>query len=170
MLGRRHLFLIASLAAWGCRAKDTDGNGDGDVDIYDAGPGGGDGGGSDDSGDGGGTSLGLPACPDDGFAHDPDWVNETTTGNLELVVSYSGGCEEHFFELCWPDATFMESDPVGARLQLWHSGAPDPCEAWIEEELTLDVTPMADAWHAAYGAGSGEMVLYIGDFATWYRF
>ncbi len=166
------------LLASACRAKggggDAPNDAANDVDIYDASPGdGGDGdgdGGDGDGGDGGDGDLGLPACPSDGSAHSPDWVLDPSDGAVSVGVSYGGGCEEHVFELCWPDGAFMESEPVGARLELWHSGEPDFCEAWIEEERVIDVSPMADAWRAAYGDGPGELVLHIGEYSVTYRF
>lgn len=89
---------------------------------------------------------------------------------LSITVGYGGGCEEHLWALCWPDGSFMESDPVQARLELWHGGEPDPCDAYLSETLTFDLTPMRDAWHASYGAGPGTMILLLDDESATYTF
>jgi hypothetical protein len=87
-----------------------------------------------------------------------------------MQVSYGGGCESHFFELCWPEPEFMESAPVQVSLELLHTGEEDFCDAWMTERIDLDVTPMADAWRAAYGGSSGEMILNIQGHSTLYTF
>ena len=39
---------------------------------------------------------------------------------LSVIVSYGGGCERHDFEMCWPEPSFMESEPVQVNLEIWH--------------------------------------------------
>ncbi len=83
-------------------------------------------------------------------------------GNTLVVdVGYGGGCEAHVFAICWPDQSFMESDPVQAGLEIWHGGTPDMCDAYLYEELSFDLTPLHDAWQAAYGADGGTIILDV---------
>lgn len=89
---------------------------------------------------------------------------------LQLSVSYSGGCAEHVFTLCWPDGTFIETAPVQARLELLHGGEPDPCEAWVNDLVTVDLVPLREAYSAAYATDSGEIILELGTESVSYTF
>ena len=112
----------------------------------------------------------YPACEAaDGFATSIDSV--TLSGDsLDVLVSYSGGCATHWFTTCWPDQSFMESFPVQAALELLHEGdAPDPCEAWISEEVTVDLMPLRRAYEASYGS-SGTIIVGLGGYSVEYSF
>jgi hypothetical protein len=112
----------------------------------------------------------YPACEAaDGFATSIDSV--TLSGDsLDVLVSYSGGCATHWFTTCWPDQSFMESFPVQADLELLHEGdAPDPCEAWISEEVTVDLMPLRRAYEASYGS-SGTIIVGLGGYSVEYSF
>jgi hypothetical protein len=89
---------------------------------------------------------------------------------LAVTVTYSGGCAEHAFVPCWPDQSFMESAPVQARLELWHDDHGDPCDAVIEDDIAIDLGPLRDAWHDAYGDGAGEIVIRFEDWSLPYTF
>lgn len=52
---------------------------------------------------------------------------------LVMVVSYSGGCEEHEFDL----RSSVVSD--AAALWLYHNANGDPCEAYLTEKLRMKV-------------------------------
>ncbi len=82
---------------------------------------------------------------------------------LSVDVGYGGGCETHLWAICWPDQSFMESDPVQAGLEIWHGGPPDMCDAYLFETLSFDLTPLHDAWQAAYGAGAGTIILNVAE-------
>lgn len=92
------------------------------------------------------------------------------SGELLLDVSYGGGCEEHDFQICWPDGSFMESDPVQVSLDLWHDAHDDGCESWLSETLTFDLAPLAEAWHDSYGDGPGQMTVHVGGLSLDYVF
>lgn len=89
---------------------------------------------------------------------------------LTLNVGYGGGCEEHFFTLCWPDQSFMESDPVQVNLELLHSGVADPCDAYITGDVSFDLTPLKESWQASYGGGAGIITVHIGGQTVEYSF
>ncbi len=61
-------------------------------------------------------------------------------------MSYSGGCETHSFRLCWPEPSFMESEPVQTNLEIIHDGPPDPCDAYPTEVVSFDLSPLKAAW------------------------
>ena len=159
--------------------SDTGGSDDGGSDDGGSDDGGSDDGGSDTSGGSGSSdpgtgpvdSVGFPPCSDEeGHATTIAHVGPTVDGVLELSVAYSGGCEEHEFELCWPDQSFMESMPVQAMLEVLHTGPTDDCDAWIEETLYFDVTTMAEAYTVVYASETGEILLRFGDDTSLYTF
>ena len=160
---------LSLVLAGGCGDKeleDDTGDGDGAVDTA-----------ADDTGSTGGDdtgSTGLPADLSDCQAEDGDSyeVNSISLAGDELTVSvsYSGGCADHDFALCWPDQSFMESAPVQVGLELFHDGHGDPCEAYPTEERTFDLSPLKAEWQAAYGGGSGEIVIRLGGESVSYTF
>jgi hypothetical protein len=88
---------------------------------------------------------------------------------LRVTVGYSGGCEEHAFQICW-DGSFMESDPVQARIDLLHDANGDGCEAYVTDELSFDLNPMRLAWQSYYGGSGGEIILRLRERSATYRF
>ena len=96
------------------------------------------------------TSTELAMC-DTAAIDDVDISNVSIDGDiLSLEASYGGGCEDHFFQLCW-DGEVMESDPPQISVHLIHDGNDDSCEAYLSEELSFDLSPA--------GFGSGETVI-----------
>lgn len=93
----------------------------------------------------------------DGYAIEGDAVIQGDT--LKVLVGYSGGCEAHEFSICWPDQSFMESNPVQVGLALFHNANNDICEAYISEEIELDLTPLRVAYEDGYGASSGTILI-----------
>lgn len=112
----------------------------------------------------------LAAC--DGDTGDTfDVTSVAIDGDLLNVgVAYAGGCQTHEWTLCWPDQVFMESDPVQASLEILHDAHGDSCEAWIEETIQLDLSPLASAWQGAYGASSGTIVVHVAGQSVVYDF
>jgi len=62
---------------------------------------------------------------------------------LIFSVSYNGGCKNHTFLLISP-TQFDSSLPPQTTLLLSHDSHQDPCEAYITEELTYDITPFQE--------------------------
>lgn len=112
----------------------------------------------------------LPDCQADHGA--TTTIEGISVGNDELLVAvgYGGGCEDHVFTLCWPDQSFMESDPVQVTLELFHEDNDDACDMWIEEEISLDLAPLRQAWTEAYGSEHGSIVLHLGGFDASFDF
>lgn len=117
-----------------------------------------------------GDYVAYPACDGaTGYATTVDSV--TLVGDsLSVLVSYGGGCAEHWFSTCWPDQAFMESWPVQASLDLLHEASePDACDAWMSEEVTVDLVPLRDAYVAAYGS-TGTIVVSLEGYSVEYSF
>jgi len=78
---------------------------------------------------------------------------------LTLEVAYVGGCKPHRFAL-YGSAGFMESLPVQARVFLSHDANGDACEAFIQEDIVFDLTPLKREFRKAYSR-SGRIGLRI---------
>lgn len=115
-------------------------------------------------------SSGLPDC----HAADGDTYelqSMVVAGDtLTVTVSYGGGCQTHDIVLCWPDGSFLESNPVQASLELWHDNHDDPCDAYLTEDHALDLTPLKQAWQSAYHADHGTILLHVGALNATYTF
>jgi hypothetical protein len=63
---------------------------------------------------------------------------------LQVMVSYGGGCETHEWELCW-DGALMTSSPPQVELSLGHNANNDGCFAIISEFLQFDVSTLQNS-------------------------
>lgn len=80
-------------------------------------------------------------------------INASVSGNLlELNISYSGGCEEHTFEL-YGATIIQKSLPPKRSIFLYHNSNNDSCRELIEKELIFDISNLA------YDKGEIELVL-----------
>jgi hypothetical protein len=97
-------------------------------------------------------------------AADPDYatiVAASISGDDLLVsLSYGGGCEEQSFHPCW-DGSFAESNPVQTWLALSHSGAFDPCDSIVNEDLSFSLLPMRQAYEDGYQTTSGTIIVHL---------
>ncbi len=69
---------------------------------------------------------------------------------LTIDLSYSGGCNLHYFWAIMSPASFTESDPRSADIYLRHASF-DPCDAFFTDRLYFDLTPVMDAYIEEYG-------------------
>jgi hypothetical protein len=60
---------------------------------------------------------------------------------LTMVVSYSGGCKDHEFEM-WAGKNYMKSMPPQLNLFLKHEANDDLCKAMKFDTLRFDVSPV----------------------------
>jgi len=92
---------------------------------------------------------------------DPLQINSVSVfgDNLQISVSYSGGCKEHEFGL-FAGRAFMKSNPVRSQLILAHNANNDSCEAWITETLSFNLQPLKKIYQNSYG-NSGSIYLRI---------
>jgi hypothetical protein len=97
-------------------------------------------------------------------AQEPDYatiVDASIVGDDLLVsLSYGGGCEDQTFQPCW-DGLFAESLPVQTWVALSHSGAPDPCDAIVNEDLSFSLLPMRQAYEDGYQTTTGTITLHL---------
>jgi hypothetical protein len=75
---------------------------------------------------------------------------------LDLVVSYGGGCKNHYFFLFMSPATFAESIPIQANLWLRHFDNNDSCKCdggkcYNHRKLRFDLKPIAELCRQRYG-------------------
>ena len=78
---------------------------------------------------------------------------------LLVNISYSGGCEEHEFDLV--GTSFMESNPVQVDVLLSHDANNDTCEMWITQENAYNLLPLKKAWQRSYHEKSGTIVVNL---------
>ena len=64
--------------------------------------------------------------------------NRIVGKQLEIDVSYSGGCRQHDFNLYWNGA-YQESFPPQVRMKLVHDAKKDTCERLITETLVFHI-------------------------------
>jgi len=104
-------------------------------------------------------------------ADDFDYGEPSIDGDtLTVPVSYSGGCEDHDFIVCWPDQAFAESDPVQVALELWHDAHRDTCEAYVSEAQIFDLNPLKEAYKSGYQIDEGTILVTIGSTQIEYTF
>ncbi len=72
---------------------------------------------------------------------------------LSLTVTYSGGCQEHTFELA-SNGAYAKSLPPQCRLRLIHDGNDDNCRSLIETKLKFNVKDLQYP-------GTKELVLFV---------
>jgi len=71
---------------------------------------------------------------------DPYFLNNSQRNEsiLYVDVSYSGGCENHEFEVVW-DGLIYETNPPQANILISHNANGDACEAFLSDTLTIDL-------------------------------
>ena len=129
---------------------------------------------ADESGDpGAGSGDTVPEAFSDCHASDGDATElgeaAISGDTLTIGASYGGGCEAHDFQVCW-DQSFMESEPVQVRLEVWHDANGDSCEAYLSETLQFDLAPLKQAWQDAYQQESGTITILTGSGSLDYTF
>lgn len=62
-------------------------------------------------------------------------------GSIALDVEYSGGCNEHSFDLIF-NGVWMKSMPAKGTLYLAHNDNGDMCEALVEKTLYFNITEL----------------------------
>lgn len=66
----------------------------------------------------------------------------TLTGDsVEVSVAYSGGCEQHTFEIIW-NGVITGTNPPAIDLIIQHNANGDSCKAHITETLTFPLTAL----------------------------
>jgi hypothetical protein len=79
---------------------------------------------------------------------------------LVLTVSYSGGCVDHNFSLCYE--LFEDGDPITNMISLIHIDNDDPCDGIVTEEIEIDLRALADAFIERFGGDTVDVTLELG--------
>jgi hypothetical protein len=86
-----------------------------------------------------------------------DLLKTSIEGNiLTIEVSYSGGCNEHEFQLYF-DGNYMKSLPPKANFILTHDNKGDACRSIVNKTLKFDISK-------AQYAGQKEMMVMVDGF------
>ena len=89
---------------------------------------------------------------------------------LAVDLSYSGGCEAHLFQICWPGAVFGYTEPPSAILEIWHGGEEDLCDMEITETLFFDLGPLKQTWQDESGQPAGSLLIQLDTESALYTF
>jgi hypothetical protein len=88
--------------------------------------------------------------------------------NVEITVSYPGGCTQHTFEIIWNEAVPNTNAPA-INLAIIHESNGESCEAYITETLTFKLGELVDSSLAGAvsvaafsGYDSGDSTVYLG--------
>ncbi len=124
-------------------------------------------GGSDSGGPGGGWFGDEILICDPGAPTDTKVISAAAVvgDSLAVTVTYSGGCEEHLFGLCW-DGAFAESNPVQVSTFISHDSMQDPCDALPSEELIFDLLPLRAAYESSYQSDTGAIIINLDGWET----
>lgn len=80
---------------------------------------------------------------------------------LKLVVSFGGGCQAHTFDV-WTDNSLSLDQPPVIKLFISHDANGDRCEALLQQELLIDLSPIKAAFLKANpGQASGVVSVMV---------
>lgn len=82
-------------------------------------------------------------------------LEEKAKGLLKLIISYSGGCKEHDFELI-SKGNYLKTNPPKINLYLIDNQKEDPCRSIITDTLFFNLE------HIKYPSGD-KLILLIND-------
>jgi len=79
----------------------------------------------------------------DSLARDPVYLHEAFVDGdcLQIILSYSGGCEEHTVDLARMHPWYAGSTSI-PTFEIRHNANNDMCEAFFTRELRYDLTPL----------------------------
>ncbi|NIT55255.1 MAG: hypothetical protein GWN00_03120 [Aliifodinibius sp.] len=80
---------------------------------------------------------------------------------ITFIISYSGGCKSHDFQLV--GTTFQESNPLRVSAQLFHYDNDDPCDQWITEELRFNLSPLKELYFSMYDEDCDTVLINLGE-------
>lgn len=81
---------------------------------------------------------------------------------LTLTVSYSGGCERHYFTIVADDDEFLPiCDSGQLAVFLAHDANDDRCEAYPTEEHEFDLTPIKTRYQETCERDAGTINLHL---------
>ena len=87
--------------------------------------------------------------------------NASVSGDtLAISVNHGGGCARHSYQLVI-SRTWMESNPVQVPALLSHDAHGDTCKALLRRDLRFSLTPLANAYRAAYQQAHGTVSIRL---------
>lgn len=90
--------------------------------------------------------------------------SEAMDGNiLELCLEFSGGCEDHVFEI-FAKNSFSESYPVQGWAKIIHDDLGDTCEALIRKCFKFDLEPLRNLYVDGYQSLEGTIIINLEGF------
>ena len=89
---------------------------------------------------------------------------------LNIIISYSGGCEKHYFKLVTSLNFTIVNRVYRSKLILSHDANGDMCKRIVEEHLYYDLSPLKKRYQKTYQSRSGIIFLIIQNFTLEYRF
>ena len=95
-------------------------------------------------------------------------VADITGDTLSAEIGYSGCDLAEAVTVCWEDGSFMESNPVQARLVLL-APAGD-CLAYFEESVDIDITGLRESYEAGYQTTTGTIIVQLNGTSATYSF
>ncbi len=108
------------------------------------------------------TEIDCKPEPDVCPVGDPKTIENAKIVGDTLVadLTYGGGCEDHFVEMCW-DGLFAESEPVQVWVNLVHEDNDDPCDAILHEQHVIDLKPLKTSYQDAYQTETGKITIHV---------
>jgi hypothetical protein len=92
-----------------------------------------------------------------------------TGDSVEVTVAYSGGCEQHSFEIIWNEGV-TSTNPPEIDLIIKHNANSDACEAYITETLSFALTDLGESviypdisLNVLNGGDPADSVIYNGN-------
>lgn len=95
------------------------------------------------------------------FADDPAGIYEAELigDNLRLKITYSGGCEYHYFAIFGSRAILLSNPPM-MDIYLSHNANDDMCEAALSENILFDLTPLKNELQQNLGTGTIQLRIH----------
>ncbi len=87
-------------------------------------------------------------------------MNVTDRNLLELSVGYTGGCTEHYIDVCW-NREFSSDSPPEVELFIVHNDQGDTCNDPVTEDLSYMLVTLLDSWWSETGTGTGTVLLKL---------
>ncbi|WP_434423890.1 hypothetical protein [Nannocystis pusilla] len=79
---------------------------------------------------------------------------------LQVRVTYRGGCLAHAFSYCW-DGSFRESYPVQAFTAIDHAANDDSCKLEMTELLSFDLSGLKSFFQKLYRRPHGQIEIRL---------
>jgi hypothetical protein len=93
--------------------------------------------------------------------------NSSNSDTLDLGVGYTGGCTDHFVDVCW-NREFSSDSPPEVELIIMHNNQGDTCNDPVTDDLSYLLVTLLDVWWSETGTGTGTVLLKLENReATW---